>query len=166
MEMLWGMAAPNGPGTPAGRTGRPAQTAVGAYGVPLGDGRPQRPGPLVGGTGSPALAAVGAYGRSVGDGSSQRPKTTSWGDGESCPLGGQAYGGRARDANSQTAGAHRLGGRGLLHRQRSVPMEGLRVRAVPSGADPPAKGTRSPARVAVSAYGGPARERRAGDASS
>ena len=110
MEVLWGMAAPNGPGTPARRT------AVGAYGVPLGDGRPQRPGPLVGGTGSPALASVGAYGRSVGDGSSQRPETTSWGDGESCPLGGQAYGGRARDVNSQTAGAHRLGGRGLLHR--------------------------------------------------
>ena len=97
----------------------------------------------------------------MGDGSSQRPETTSWGDGESCPLGGQAYGGRARDVSSQKAGAHRLGGRGVLPRQRSVPMEGLGVRAIPNGAGPLAKGTRSPARVAVSAYGGPARERRA-----
>ena len=131
MECLWGTVDPNGPR------------------------------PLVGGTGSPALAAVGAYGGCAGDGSSQRPETTSWGDGESCPLGGRAYGGRARDVGSQTAVAHRLEGRGVLPRQRSVPMEGLRVRAVPNGAGPPAKGTWSPARVAVNAYGGPARERRA-----
>ena len=41
LEGMWRMAAPNGPGPPARGTGSPAQKAVGAYGLPVGDGMPQ-----------------------------------------------------------------------------------------------------------------------------
>ena len=54
-----------------------------------------------------------------------------------------------------TARAHQLGGRGILPRRRSVPMEGLRGTVVPNGPGPPAGGTGSPAQVAVGAHGGP-----------
>ena len=53
-----------------------------------------------------------------------------------------------------TAQAHQLGRQGVLLRQRSVPMEGLRGTVVPSGPGPPAGGTGSPAQVVVGAYGG------------
>ena len=43
-EGLRGVAVPNGPGTPALRTGRPAQAVVGALGGPAGDSSSQRPG--------------------------------------------------------------------------------------------------------------------------
>ena len=59
------------------------------------------PGPPAGGTGSPAQAAVGADG------------------------------GPAGDSSSQTARTHQLGGRWVLPRWRSAPMEGLRGTAGP-----------------------------------
>ena len=59
---------------------------------------PNGPGPPAGRTGSPAQAAVGACGGAVGDGSSQRPGATSCGHGESCQGGAwclwRACGGR------------------------------------------------------------------------
>ena len=69
-----------------------------------------------------------------------------------------AYGGPAGDGSSQTARAHQLGGRGVLPRRRSVPIEGLQGTAAPIGAGPPTRGTGSPAQAAVGAYGGPAED--------
>ena len=101
---------------------------------------PNGPGPPTGGTGSPAQAAIAAYVGPVGDGSSQRPGPTSWGDGESCP-GASRYlwrvcGGRP----PPSARAHQMGGRGILPRRRSVPMEGLQVTAIFISPGPPAGG--------------------------
>ena len=55
-----------------------------------------------------------------------------------------------------TARAQQMGGRGVLPRWRSVPMEGLRGTAVPNGPVPRAGATGSPAEAAVGAYGGSA----------
>ena len=52
------------------------------------------------------------------------------------------------------ARAHQLGGRGVLPRRRSVPMEGLKGRAVANGLGPPVEATGSPAQAAVRAHGG------------
>ena len=96
MECLPGTAAPSGPGPRAGGTDSAAPVAVGAYGAPVGDGCPHRRGP------------------------------TSWGDGESCLRGGRCLWSACRARQPSAAGTHRLGGRGVLPRWRSVPMEGLR----------------------------------------
>ena len=111
MEGLCGTAVPNGSGLSAGRTGSPAQVVVGAYGGPAGDV------------------------------SSQRRRPTSREDGESCQGGGWCLWRARRGWHFPTARAHQLGGRGVLPRQRSVPMEGLRGRALPNGPGSPARGT-------------------------
>ena len=69
-----------------------------------------------------------------------------------------AYGGFAGYGSSQTACAHHLGRRGVLPKRRSAPMEGLQRTLVSNGPGPPARGTGSPTRVAVGAYGGSAGE--------
>ena len=121
-----------------------------------GTALPNGPGPSTGGTGSPALVAVGAYGGLAGDGSPLWPGPTSSGDSEPSPGGSRcsrrAYGGQ----QFPTAPAHRLRGREVLPRQRSVLMGALRGTALPNGLGPPTWGTGSPALVAVGAYGGPA----------
>ena len=83
------MTVPNSLGPPARRTGSPAWTAVGAYGVPLGDGRSKRAGP------------------------------TSWGDKESCPGGGRCLWRACAGWQFPTARAHHLGGWGVLPRRGS-----------------------------------------------
>ena len=96
MEGLRGRAVPNSAGPPAGKTGRPAH------------------------------AAFGAYGGHARDGSSQRPGPTSWGDVESYPGGGRCLWRACEARHFPTARAHQLGGRGVLPRRRSVAMERLR----------------------------------------
>ena len=59
-------------------------------------------------------------------------------------------GGRWKSYNAR---AHQLGGRGVLPRRRSLPMERLRGTAAPIGAGPPRGGTGSPAQAVVGAYG-------------
>ena len=126
MEGLCGTAVPHGSGLSAGRTGSLAQVVVGAYGGPAGDV------------------------------SSQRRRPTSWEDRESCQSGGWCLWRARRGWHFPTARAHQLGGRGVLPRWWSVPMEGLRGRAVANGPGSPARGTGSTAEVVVGAYGGPA----------
>ena len=125
MEGLRWLALPNGRGPPAGGTGSPAHTAVGAYGVRVGDGRPQWPGP------------------------------TSCRDQESCPSGSPCLWSACGGRQIPTPRAHQLGERGVLPRRRWVPMEPLRGMAVPNGPGPPPWGMRSPSQAAVGAYGGP-----------
>ena len=83
-ECLRGTAAPCGPGPPAWGMGSPAQAAVGAHRVPVGDGSPLRPGP------------------------------TSLGDGEVCPSGSRCPQGACGGRQPPAARAHQLGGWGLL----------------------------------------------------
>ena len=77
--------------------------------------------------------AVGAYAGPVVNGSSQRPGPTSWGDGGSCPGGGWCLWCECGGRQFPTFRAHQLGGRGVMPRRRSVPMEGLRGPALPNG---------------------------------
>ena len=131
MERLRGTAAPISAGPPAGETGSPTQEAVAAYGALAGDGCPHRRGP------------------------------TNWGDGESCPGGGRCVWSACGGRLPPSARAHRLGGRGVLPKRQSLPMEGLRGSAAPIGAGPPAggtEGTGSPTQELVAAYGAPARD--------
>ena len=121
MEGLWRMAVPNGPGPPARGTGGPAQTAVGAYGLLVGDGMPQKPGPTI------------------------------WGDEESCPGVGGCLWGACGGWQFTTARAHKLGRRGVPPMRRSVPMEGLQGTPVSNGPGPRAGGTGTPAKLAVGA---------------
>ena len=103
MEVLWGMAVPNSPGPPAGRTGSPAWTAVGAYGVLLGDSRSQRAGP------------------------------TSWGDKESCPGVGRCLWRACAGWQFPTARAHHLGGRGVLPKRGSSLWRACKEGQFPTG---------------------------------
>ena len=126
MEHMRGTTAPIGEGPPVGVTGSLAQEAVAAYEAPAGDGRPHCRGP------------------------------TSWGDGESCPGGGRCLWSACGGRQAPLAWAHKLGGRGVLPRRRSLPMEHLRGTVGPIGAGPPVGVTGSLAQEAVTPYGAPA----------
>ena len=144
MERLRGTAVPNGPGPPVGGTGYlPKRRSVPLEGL-RGMALPNSLGPAAGGTGSPAQVAFAAYGGPTGHGSSQQCGPTSQEDGESCPCVGRYLWRACEGWQFPTARAHQLGGRGVLPRRRSVPMEGLRGAAFPNGPGPPARGTGSP----------------------
>ena len=85
----------------------------------------------------------------MGDGCPQRPGPTNWGDGESCPRGGWCLWSACGGWLPPSAQAHRLGGRGLMPRRRSLPEERLRGMATPKGAGPQAGGTGSSARAVI-----------------
>ena len=102
-----------------------------------------------------------------GDGCPHRCGPTSWGGGDACPRGGRCLWSACGGWRPPSARAHQLGGRGVLPRRRSLPMERLRGTAAPQqpgptswgdgkscpvGAGPPAGGTGSPAQEAVAAY--------------
>ena len=160
MERLRGKTAPNDPGPPARGTGSSTQAAVGVYGAPVGDRSAHQPigaRPPSGGTGCLAYSAP------AWEGNPQRPGHTSLGDGEFYLSALSAYGASARDGGHcawsayggrlpPSARAQQRGGRQVLPRRLSVPMERLRGKAAPNNPGPPTRGTRSPTQAAVGAY--------------
>ena len=127
MEGLWGTAIFNGPGLPAWGDGEScpgggwcSRRACGGQQLPTA--RAHHPE----GTGSPAQA-VGAHGGPVGDGSFQWPG----GMGSPAQAAVGAHEGPPRDSSSQRPGFASLGGRGVVPRQQSVLLEGLKGTVVP-----------------------------------
>ena len=105
------------------------------------------------GTGSPAQEAVAAYGECVGNGNPHWRGSTGSGDGQSCPGGGCCLWSPCGGRQPPLVRAHQLGGRGVLPRWRSLPMERLLGTVAPIGAGPLAGRTGSPAQEAVTASG-------------
>ena len=125
-EGLRGIAAPNGPGTPAWETGSPTHAA-------------HQPG----GTRNHAHAVVGALGAPAGDSNSQRPGHTSLGGPGVLPRRWSVLKGGLRGTTAPNGlGTPALRGRGVLLKRWWVLKEGLRGAAVPNGPGRPALGGR------------------------
>ena len=150
------MVAPNGPGPPPGGKGRPAQAAAGGHGGLAGDDGSQWPRPTRWGVGSPFHVVVGAYEGLARDGVAQRPGPNSWRDGDSCQGGGWCLWRVCGGWGFPKTQAHQLGGRGVLPKRRSVPMDYPWGTPCPSSQGRPFEGKRSPAQASVGAYGVPA----------
>ena len=185
IEHLWGMAAPNGADARAGGTGRRAQAVVAAYGVRAGDGSPQRRGPIGRGDGPSCscgrLCLWNACGgwqpptarahrlRGWGVLPRRRPLLMKRLRGIAAPNAAHplavatkspaqavfATHERLRGLAAHRAGAHWLGGRGVLPGRRPLPLECLRGMATSNGAGLLARGMRSHAHAVVVAYGAP-----------
>ena len=76
-----------------------------------------------------------------------------WEDGESCPFGGRCLWSVNGGWLPPMAQAHWLGGRGVLPRRWSLPMDRQRGMAIPNGVGPQAGGIGCPAQAVVAAYG-------------